>query len=952
MLRAMAQTGIAIAERTSTDRLAPLKRLPVIAREAFVGRQAEIERLAALLEVEGAVVTVVGPPGIGKSRLALEHGWCHVSAGGDVAFVDLNAAATARDVSSGFALALASCPSVPDDVDEALRHVGLTLVRCGAPLLLVDGCEHLLREAAASIAAIRSMVQRARFLVTSREPLGIGGEDVVQLGPLAVPAREVDTAATLERYPSVELFVSRARRVRDGYRLGEDDAAEVASIVRALDGNPLAIELCAARMGVLGTREILRHLSRRFTLLASARPPTDARWSSLEAAIRWSWSLLDAREQAALAQAAVFRGGFAFEAAERVISLGAGAPPERREVLDVLESLREKSLLTVEDSAHVGGERRYSLSESVAAFAMARLEELGLADEACQAHERYYLEWLGPSRDSGHIAADAELRARLEAERLNLLAIHDRCLASSPPRAERALMALAALAPLHCSRGPFVEYLADLDAAQRVAEEHAALAPLTRAAVLVARGAVESRRGRFDRSVRAFEEALPILHAIEARWAEAYVLVVLTGLLPFVYREKEVPAVLERANRRVSEVGDDRLSAILHKEVASTLMWRAPEQAASYLERALFLFKVSRDRVRATYTRAHLCLCQFASGAIHEAERSGLEAVEALDEMGDARFGAQTRAVLALIDQERGQLDRAHDALERVLEVQCSLGNRWIETFARLALADLSLEADRPEDACGGYLEVLGAARPLDERIMTAWALGGLGAATAELGRPDDAAAHLDAAAEQARRLSDPALDRGIELRRGHVDLARARAAADAGDDAAAAELIDAARRRLGAPAAEGARHVERRLFARAPRRVLERAVELEARRLEHGLRVDAEGRWFAVGRSEGVSLATRSRPRLVMKRLVEERRARPGVGVSLQDLFEAGWPGERARPDSVANRVYVTLTRLRGLGLGELLKCEGDGFLLDPSVPLVITEPPLESRRRGRVAQ
>lgn len=931
-----------IVERSSPQRLAPLRELPVV-RTTFVDRDEEFVRLATLLEAEGALVTVSGPPGIGKSRLALEVARRRAAGGEPVAFVDLSSAATRRDVSCGFAMALASPPSQPDDFGEALRQVGRSLARHGGPLVLVDGCEHLLAEASASIDALRALAPRARFLVTSREPTGCGGEVVMPLGPLPVPGPGAEGEA-IARSAAVALFIERARRRRAELELGSGEDAAIAAIVRALDGNPLAIELCAARTGVLGTREILRHLDRRLALLSAARPVAGSRWSSLEAAIRWSWSLLEARERAVLAQAAVFKGGFTHEAARRVIELD-GEDADGAALLDALEALRDKSLLSVSDCVHLEGERRYTLTESIAEFALARLEESGAAERCYGAHERFYLGWLGPSPQARHIAGDEALRARLEAERLNLLAIHDRCMAASPPRGERALMALVALAPLRCTRGPFAEYLADLDAAERAATRAGRMGPEARAASLLGRAAIESRRGGFERAVECYSDALPILRQLEARWIETYVLVVLAGLLPFVYREREVPALLEKARARVAEVGDDRLTAIMYKEVASTLMWRSPEQADAFLERALLLFRLTRDNVRVAYTLALLCACRFACGALDEAERYGEEALRRLDGLEDRRFGFLTRAVLALVDQEQGQLDRARGALEQVLEVQRSLGNWWLATLTCLALADLRLEAGQPDEACRGYLEVLETARPLDERLMSAWALAGLGSATAALGRIDNAEAHLDAGAELAARLSDPALSRGIEARRGHVELARARAAAAEGDDEAAARWIGAARRRLEAPATdERTRVIERRALARLPLRALRAAIEAEAGRLESGLRVDAESRWFALGLGERVSLESRPRPRLVLKRLVQERARRPGSGVSLDELFEAGWPGEKARAESAANRVYVTLTRLRKLGLGDVLVCRPDGFLLDPSVPLVVegaTPPP-----------
>ncbi len=173
----------------------------------------------------------------------------------------------------------------------------------------------------------------------------------------------------------MQLFVARSRAVRSDFALTDADAPAVAAIVRALEGIPLAIELCAARMGILGLGQILPRLARRLDLLVTGARGAPRRHATLREAIAWSWDLLEPWEQEALAQASVFRGGFSLDAAEAVLDLGADAPP----VLDVVQSLHEKSLVRVvsRPPGVAWPSARYGLFESVRELAEEKLDQRG-----------------------------------------------------------------------------------------------------------------------------------------------------------------------------------------------------------------------------------------------------------------------------------------------------------------------------------------------------------------------------------------------------------------------------------------------------------------------------------------------------------------------------------------------------------------------------------------------
>ena len=247
---------------------------------------------------------------------------------------------------------------------EALRY----RLHSAELLLVLDNCEHLLGACAALAAALLGSSPGLRVLATSREPLGVPGEAVFPVPPLAVPPEEADAEA-LARAPAVRLFLARSALARPG--AGAAPVAVVARICRALDGLPLAIELAAARAGVLSAEEIEAHLADRFSFLAYPRPVADPRHQALGAAVAWSYELLAEGERQGFRALSVFAGGFDLPAAAAVCCDG-----NEPAALDLVDLLAGKSLVVAEPAA---GGSRYRLLETIRQYAAGRLAEAGEA---------------------------------------------------------------------------------------------------------------------------------------------------------------------------------------------------------------------------------------------------------------------------------------------------------------------------------------------------------------------------------------------------------------------------------------------------------------------------------------------------------------------------------------------------------------------------------------------
>ena len=359
-------------EPTARAATRPSATIPV-AVTALVGREIELARIAQQLD-RSRIVTLTGPAGSGKSRLALEVASVRQQSC-DVWFVDLAAVADNDLVAPTVAAALA-IPIVPGE--DAATTVATSLAsRSG--FLVLDTCEHVVRAVATLVGRIVRTARDVRMLTTSRRSLGITGEVAWPVPPLALAP---PTAASLDEaagYPAIELFVERAAAVRPDFELTDVNAGDIVAICLALDGLPLAIELAAARADVLTPQAIRARLMNRFELLVDGSSDVAPRQQTLRAAIDWSVGLLDAEQRRFFARLGVVAGSFDLDAAAAITE----ASPDQ--ALRVLTSLVRQSMVAVV------GDDRYRLLDTLRAYALESLDELD-ADDTRDRHANYHVE--------------------------------------------------------------------------------------------------------------------------------------------------------------------------------------------------------------------------------------------------------------------------------------------------------------------------------------------------------------------------------------------------------------------------------------------------------------------------------------------------------------------------------------------------------------------------------
>ncbi|WP_052809651.1 BTAD domain-containing putative transcriptional regulator [Streptomonospora alba] len=807
---------------------------PLLAGGGLVGRKGDAAEVCSRLAT-GRLVTLVGPGGVGKTRLAVETAaWAAEGFSGGAWIVEF-AARHRADTVEALAGAVLAALGIREDAGPGTavgrEHTGpverlTAALRSERLLLILDNCEHVVDSAAELTRGLLATAPGVHVLATAQEPLGLTGELLYPVQPLELPAPDAGVE-DLAQTPAVRLFVERAAAAAPGFALDTDNAAAVASICRRLDGIPLALELAAARVRALGVCELAVRLDDRFRVLTSGSRDAPARQRTLRAMIDWSWEPLPEPERAVLRRLAVHADGCTLEAAEEVC---AGGDVAAADVLDLLSRLVDRSLVMAAENAvprtrAMSGARpedasrsgpRYRLLESVAAYCLERAEEAGETGAVRRRHAEYYTRLAERAQPYLRGHGQHAWLERLDAESANLRAALDTAvdLGDAPV----ALRLVDALAWYRILRGRYAEARESLRAALDLP---GAPSWTTRAAVLswlAAIGFLTRGDAEAAEQARAALESYERLDAPEGRahaqWLLAFARQGSGGLAASEDLVEQALSAFRGGGDRWGTAAALSTRAEIALARGDLAVARCDSDAAEplFTELGDRWGQVQAARIRATLAeiagdygaaaRAHRCVLGLAeelklwplvtvqtatlgrlallSGDFAEAEDLHEKARRLAAEQGDGSGEAFAATGLALGARRQGRLDTAQAHLRRLLDWNRRTG---YQPGIALMLAESGFVAEQRGDAdtaAALHAEGLAVARETGDPRAVALALEGTAGAAALTGGHRRAARLLGEAAAARESIGAPL----PSAERGDVDRISAACRKAMGDEA------------------------------------------------------------------------------------------------------------------------------------------------------------------------
>jgi predicted ATPase len=613
----------------------------------FVGRDDDLAELADLIAAH-RVVTLTGPGGVGKTRLAMQLAVNEAERGEHVSVVEL---AHAWDDASAVQ-AVATALDVQRRQHLSLESTLVEHLHGRRALLVLDNCEHLLEWAGPFVDRVRTSGADVVIVATSREPLGLPGERIWLVGPLDVPGDHARSLDEVSGSSSVRLFVDRAAAAQPGFMLTAENAPAVAEICRRVDGLPLALELAAARIRTMGPEVLATRLAQRLDVLGAPRRGAFERHKTLRAAVEWSYELLTPAEQDLFAQLTTFVGGFDLAAAEGVCT----SADADHSVLDLVANLVDKSMVQVVDLAAA----RYRILETLREFGLERLEAQGMADTVRARHIEWYtdvaeqcaLGLAGP--DEGPSAE------QLEREFENCREAHANAVA----------------------RG-------DVDHAIRLVcavREHA------------------FRRMRYDVTAWA-ERALALADAEEHPGASTATAIAAYGA--FVRGDLDTAIELAERSVAIGEKTGTTSSGLAERAMGNALFYQGDvEGALGWMDRMLESARAAGSAARLTHALYMRSVAATSVGDGPRGEELADEARAVADVSGSATAIAQARYA-AGVAVESAAPDEARALLTESVEAARAVRNRWVEAFALTEVLWLEAQAGGSLSALAAFASVV-----------------------------------------------------------------------------------------------------------------------------------------------------------------------------------------------------------------------------------------------------
>lgn len=626
----------------------------------YVGRASEILEAKRLLE-SASVVTLTGPGGVGKTRLALR-----VAAASRADFADGTLFVPLAELHQPGLLVstIAELLRLGDRSARPALDLLVDALRGRSMLLVLDNCEHLVDACAQLVDTLVRTCPNLVVLATSRQSLGVAGERILPVPPLAIP-EPGESLAQLQNYDAVQLFVDRATAVVPSFRITEENAADVVQLCHQLDGLPLAIELAAVRLRALSVHQVTERLDRQFTLLTGAgRRVGPSRHETLRALIEWSYELCSEQERLLWDRLSVFAGSFSLDAAEAVCS---GDGLERDRVLDVIDSLLDKSIL-LRDEQH--GLVRYQMLETVRQYGVDRLRAADDLIRWQRRHRDWYLEltdrfaeeWVGPDQ---LLWID-----RLRREHTNLRLALDFC-ARDPQEAVIGLKLAYNFKEYWILRGFNIESRIQMEKLLEVAPEDAP----GRANIMYFYAFVALVQGDMPAYESMISSAAEVAEATDDEHARAYVLHIRAYAALIGNEMATATDLFGQATKMLHELGDlgGELWARFNYGIATALNGEL-EQGRQILRESIDLYTARGEVFWRSWALWSLAATEYLQGDLQQARAACAEVLRQQQLVGDRAIIAFALTVTAGVAAHSGKDRRAARLFGAAATVWMSLG--------------------------------------------------------------------------------------------------------------------------------------------------------------------------------------------------------------------------------------------------------------------------------------
>jgi predicted ATPase/DNA-binding CsgD family transcriptional regulator len=715
---------------------------------SFVGRAEVVAEVAAHL-TRYRLVTLTGPGGAGKTRLAgqVANQAATLFADG-VWLAELAAVSDSSQVAStvGAALGIRDLPAeaAADALARALARRQL--------LLVLDNCEHVIGAAAEVCARLLLAADDVRILATSREPLRIAGEARYRLGPLALPSSGDLTAAAESE--AVMLFADRARRAEPGFTLDADTVTTVARLVSRLDGLPLAIELAAARVDVLGVTQLLDRINDRFSLLADADRLAEDRQRSLASALRWSYQLLGATEQRVFRALAAFPGPFTLDAAGAVTKADAG-----RVVLRLVDCS-----LVLPPRTGPDGRSRYAMLETLRAYAGGLLAQAGEEAEVSAALAAYAAEMSTEAAAAmGTCGREVEGLRQLDAEDVTVHHALAWALEHDPPGALKLALTLA---PWWQLRGRLSSQAPLLAAAAEHVQAGTDAWCAARLLLGQVVGEVEDPPAMLAHFTAA-ADALKDRHGPLARWEQGLLSTCLAARASALLRMGRVAEAVQDGRRAVclaQEAGGGAIEALALGSLTQAIRQNGDRDSALRLARQAQLIAEGHAGVLFRGLGEIVAGVLIEAGELAAAERACTTALASCRQVGDQINLCGVLGDLTILDLRTGRTGAAAAHLRELLQVATQTGRRSLVHLGLDCCGYLSSATGRPAEAItawaamsalrGPWPPLPGSLNPARRDMLRRRAQHLLGKAAAQAAQERGAAMSLATATEYALLLA------------------------------------------------------------------------------------------------------------------------------------------------------------------------------------------------------